>query len=168
MPYRVDPSPSQVTPVEVVTVLLVDAVVACKAPPTYILIPVASRVATTWYQGPHVPVITVASVTLCDGETVYVPVPPVPPTRAVMVVFGVTPAPDRTCPTATVPALTAETVRVVPAIVPVTAEVSARPIHTVGVGTVVLETDSQVPELALAFRMVNWKLDAAVRWRTHA
>ena len=51
---------------------------------------------------------------------VRVPVPPVPVSSAVIVVFAAMPVPVSVCPTASVPEVTAVTVKVVPLIEPVT------------------------------------------------
>jgi hypothetical protein len=57
---------------------------------------------------------------VCETETVYVPVPPVPDPRAVMVVPAITLVPESVMPTSSVPDATAVTVSVVAAIEPVT------------------------------------------------
>lgn len=102
------------------------------------------------------------------------PVLPVPVPRAVMVVPAVTPVPAMTCPTWTVPAETAVTVRVVPEIDPViVAKVRAVPLTTppctvvpmmlvpVSVGIVVLpsvlRTMLLLPELGF-FKLVDWRV----------
>jgi hypothetical protein len=80
-----------------------------------------------------VPVIVVLD-TVCDALTVYVPVPPVPVPRAVMVVPPVTPVPVSTCPIAIVPEVTAATVIVVvliDALNTATSEAEARKFPTV-------------------------------------
>ena len=66
-----------------------------------------------------VPEVIVVEETVCEVETVYVPVPPVPVPRAVIVVPEVTPVPVMRCPTAIVPLVTALTVSVVVLIEPV-------------------------------------------------
>ena len=58
--------------------------------------------------------------TVCEALTVYVPVPPVPVPKAVIVVPAVIPVPDSTTPIDKVPEVTALTVNVVPDIEPVT------------------------------------------------
>jgi hypothetical protein len=67
----------------------------------------------------NVPVIVV-EVTVCETDTVYVPVPPLPVTSAVIVVPPVTLVPEIVCPTRSLPDVTAVTVRVVVAMDPVT------------------------------------------------
>jgi hypothetical protein len=66
------------------------------------------------------PAVMVVEVTVCAELTVYVPMPPVPPTRAVMVVPAATPVPTSVKPTARLPPPTADTVRVEPLMAPVT------------------------------------------------
>ena len=58
--------------------------------------------------------------TVCETLTVYVPTPPTPVPNPVMTVPADTPVPVIFCPTTKVPDVTAETVRVVPEIEPVT------------------------------------------------
>jgi hypothetical protein len=60
--------------------------------------------------------------------TVYVPVPPVPVTNAVMTVPAITPAATTICPTARVPLVTPVTVIVVPEIEAVTMAPVANPV----------------------------------------
>jgi len=62
--------------------------------------------------------VIVVDETVCERDTVYVPVPPLPPTNAVMVVPLVTPDPESAISTSSTPDVTAETVRVVPEIAP--------------------------------------------------
>ena len=65
-----------------------------------------------------VPVIATCVTTVCEVLTVYVPVVPVPETRAVIVVPAVTSVPEIDWPTASFPDATAVTVSAVPMIVP--------------------------------------------------
>ena len=57
---------------------------------------------------------------VCETLTMYVPVPPVPVPKAVIMVPDNTPVPVTNCPTARAPEVTALTVSVVPEIEPVT------------------------------------------------
>ena len=66
-----------------------------------------------------VPAMLVAVLTVCVALTVYVPTPPVPVARALIVVPVVMPVPEIVWPTAIAPTDTAVTVNVVPEIVPV-------------------------------------------------
>ena len=61
----------------------------------------------------------VVEATVCEGDTVYVPVPPFPVPNAVMTVPEVTPVPVSICPTTIVPLEIAVTVRVVVLMEPV-------------------------------------------------
>jgi hypothetical protein len=61
-------------------------------------------------------IVIVVEATVCDALTVYVPAPPVPVPKAVMIVPAVTPVPVICCPTTIVPDPTAVTVIVVPLI----------------------------------------------------
>jgi hypothetical protein len=69
----------------------------------------------------------------CEVPTVYVPAPPDPVPKAVIVVPAVTPLPAITEPTAKTPAVTAEIVNVVPAILPVPAKEEAKVIGPVDI-----------------------------------
>lgn len=66
------------------------------------------------------PAVMVVETAVCEELTVYVPMPPVPLPRAVMVVPAATPAPTSVSPMARLPPLTAVTVRVAPLMEPVT------------------------------------------------
>ena len=64
------------------------------------------------------PVMTVAEETVLDELSEYVPTPPLPVPRAVMTVPAVTPVPERSMPTRSLPEETDATVRSEPAMVP--------------------------------------------------
>jgi len=70
--------------------------------------------------GAHVsaPARVAPAVTVCEGETVYVPTPPVPELKAVMTVPATTPGPESTMPTSSAPEVTEVTVSVVPEMPP--------------------------------------------------
>ena len=69
---------------------------------------------------PHgeLPIVSVLLVTFWLLETVYVPVPPVPVPKAVIVVPELTPLPETVEPISSPPELTAATFSTVPAAVP--------------------------------------------------
>jgi hypothetical protein len=69
--------------------------------------------------------VMVVDATVCEALTIYVPVPPVPVSKATILVPPVTPVPDSTCPTAKLPPENAVTVRVYPEILPVVVTVAS-------------------------------------------
>ena len=58
--------------------------------------------------------------TVCEGDTAYMPTPPVPEFKAVMTVPATRPGPESTMPTSSAPEVTEVTVRVVPEMPPTT------------------------------------------------
>ena len=109
--------------------LMLDRTVVVPAVP-----PLSYTVALAWFAVmvplANVPVIVV-ELTVCDADTVYVPVPPFPVPSAVIVVPAVTLVPDIVCPTRNLPDVTAVTVSVVVAIEPVTTALLDCPAYSV-------------------------------------
>lgn len=92
--------------------------------PAVIVLAIRFSFYNTTHRQPFGTVITISDVivvddTDCEVPTVYVPAPPDPVPKAVIVVPDVTPDPASTDPTVSTPAATAVIVKVVPAILPV-------------------------------------------------